>query len=48
LPTQTSAEQTKVLEVNKHKAMGKCSESKEEENRMNHVSTNRNSVMEIP
>jgi hypothetical protein len=33
LPTQTSAEQTKVLEENKHESMGKCSESKEEEKR---------------
>jgi len=45
---QTSAEQTKVHEENKHESMGKCSESKEEDYRMNHVCTNRKSIMEIP
>jgi hypothetical protein len=46
--TQTSAEQTKVHEENKHESMGKCSESNEEDYRMNHVWTNKKSVMEIP
>jgi len=29
-------------------SMGKCSESKEEDYRMNHVCTNRKNIMEIP
>jgi len=37
-----------VHDENKHESMGKCSESKEEPYRMNHVWVNRKSVMEIP